>query len=111
MGICSQGVTGAAIERPFEGVLEDPAETGLQAGGFFPPFGFKSVLFTIWHSFGVHIVWLGHAKNIMFLSRLSPFDAYGVRGFGSAIWANKFAHAGLTSHTFSIFTPENFKKE
>ena len=26
-------------------------------------------------------------------------------------WANKFAHAGLTSHTFSIFTPENFKKE
>ena len=33
----AQGVTGAAIERPFEGVLEDPAETGLQAGGFFPP--------------------------------------------------------------------------
>jgi hypothetical protein len=37
VGICSQGVTGAAPERPFEGVLEDPAETGLQAGGFFPP--------------------------------------------------------------------------
>jgi hypothetical protein len=47
----------------------------------------------------------------MFLSWHSPFDAYGVRGFGSAIWANKFAHAGLTSHTFSIFTAENFKKE
>jgi hypothetical protein len=46
----AQGVTGAAIERPFEGVLEDPAETGLQAGGFFPPFGFKSVLFTIFTS-------------------------------------------------------------
>ena len=37
----AQGVTGAAIERPFEGVLEDPAETGLQAGGFFPPLGLK----------------------------------------------------------------------
>ena len=25
VGIVAQGVTGAAIERPFEGVLEDPA--------------------------------------------------------------------------------------
>ena len=48
----AQGVTGAAIERPFEGVLEDPAETGLQAGGFFPPFGFKTVIFAI---FGTEI--------------------------------------------------------
>jgi hypothetical protein len=92
-------------------IYEEQKETRSFLERAFLIFGFETVIFAIWHSFGVHIVWLGHAKNIMFLSRLSPFDAYGVRGFGSAIWANMFAHAGLTSHTFSIFTPENFKKE
>lgn len=51
------------------------SEIGLQAVLLHSP----CLLFAIWHSFGVHLVRLGHAKTLRALARLSPF-CYIIRG-------------------------------